>query len=205
VSIRGVIFDMDGVLIDAKDWHFRALNRGLELFGEKITYEEHLSRFDGLPTKVKLKMLSDEGRLDPVSFRFIEAVKQEWTLREAATLCFPNIEHLVLLGNLSASGLKLGVATNSIRKTTVTMLTYAGVFDFFDVILTNEDVKNSKPHPEIYEKACQELGLSAEECLVVEDTELGSSAAFAAGCQVMRVSNPSDLIASRFSELIKSD
>ena len=59
MMIKAVVFDMDGVLIDATDWHFHALNQALSLFGLEIEYEEHLSQFNGLPTKSKLKILSD--------------------------------------------------------------------------------------------------------------------------------------------------
>ena len=57
-KIKAVLFDMDGVLIDAKDWHYEALNKALGLFGMEINRYDHLNTFDGLPTKVKLQMLS---------------------------------------------------------------------------------------------------------------------------------------------------
>ena len=57
--IRAVIFDMDGVLIDAKEWHYNALNQSLSLFGYSISLEDHLTTYDGLPTKKKLEMLTD--------------------------------------------------------------------------------------------------------------------------------------------------
>jgi beta-phosphoglucomutase len=52
--IKAVVFDMDGVLIEAKDWHYEALNRALKLFGYEISRYEHLTTFDGLPTRRKL-------------------------------------------------------------------------------------------------------------------------------------------------------
>ena len=58
MAIEAVVFDMDGVLIDAKEWHYHALNRALELFGFTISRAEHLSTFDGLPTSKKLEMLT---------------------------------------------------------------------------------------------------------------------------------------------------
>ena len=62
-KIKAVIFDMDGVLIDAREWHYHALNRALQLFGMPIDYEQHLRRFDGLPTKEKLLTLHNEQNL----------------------------------------------------------------------------------------------------------------------------------------------
>ena len=54
--IKAIIFDMDGVLIDAKEWHYEALNNALQLFGYKISREDHLATFDGLPTREKLRL-----------------------------------------------------------------------------------------------------------------------------------------------------
>lgn len=61
VKIKAVLFDMDGVLVEAKDWHYEALNRALDVFGLPISRSEHLSQYDGLPTRTKLKMLTEKG------------------------------------------------------------------------------------------------------------------------------------------------
>lgn len=53
VKIKAVLFDMDGVLVEAKDWHYEALNRALDVFGLPISRSEHLSQYDGLPTRTK--------------------------------------------------------------------------------------------------------------------------------------------------------
>lgn len=198
-DIRAVVFDMDGVLIDARDWHFRALNDALALFGAHITYEEHLERFNGLPTREKLRMLADEGRLPHHVHSVINAVKQERTLREAAQLCFPRIEHLLLLAWLKARGFQVGVATNSIRQSASTMLQFGGVLPFLDCLVTNEDVELAKPAPDIYERACAQLGVTPSETMVVEDHEVGVAAAQAAGCHVVRVDGPEDVTISLIS------
>ena len=57
-KIKAVIFDMDGVLIDAKDWHYDALNKALATFGMEISIHDHLTTYDGLSTNQKLNMLS---------------------------------------------------------------------------------------------------------------------------------------------------
>ena len=61
--IKAIIFDMDGVLIEAKDWHYEALNKALSLFGYEISRYDHLVTYDGLPTSKKLEMLSMERGL----------------------------------------------------------------------------------------------------------------------------------------------
>jgi beta-phosphoglucomutase len=191
--VDAVIFDMDGVLIDARDWHYRALNDALSLFGASIPYDEHVARFDGLPSRDKLNILSLEGRLPPHLHQLVNDVKQERTLREAAALCFPVVEHLLLISWLKSKGLKVGVATNSIRATSTAMLQFARILDQLDCLVTNEDVTLAKPHPDIYLKACETLGVSPTRSLVIEDNPVGVESALAAGCSVIKVEGPEEV------------
>ena len=78
-KIKAIIFDMDGVLIDAKDWHYEALNKALKLFGMEISKHDHLVTYDGLPTNIKLKMISDERGLPTSLHNFINEMKQSYT------------------------------------------------------------------------------------------------------------------------------
>lgn len=190
---RAVIFDMDGVLLDARDWHFRALNSALEIFSVRIEDWEHSTLFDGLSTAKKLEKLVSEGRIEGHLTGIINAVKQERTLREASQLLFPNVEHLLLLSRLKAMGFALGLATNSIRRTTEAMMTWAGLWNFFDVVVTNEDVADPKPHPQIYIDACLALDISPGNAFAVEDGKYGQLAAKRAGCQVVPVQGPDDV------------
>lgn len=190
---KAVIFDMDGVLIDARDWHYRALNEALSVFGTEISESEHVDRYNGLPTKVKLSMLTDDGRLHSHLHRLVEEIKQERTLREAARLCFPRVEHLLLFGWLRRQNCRVGVATNSVRSTSTAMLKFAGLYDELDVLVTNEDVTSAKPAPDIYLVACQKLGVTPSQVLVVEDHPYGVAAATSAGCAVIQVEGVEDV------------
>jgi len=202
---KAVLFDMDGVLIDARDWHYEALNQALDIFGLMINRDEHLSRFDGLSTRQKLNMLSEDGRLPLELHSVIEAVKQDRTLRIAAQKCFPNVSHQILISRLKHSGFKVGLVTNSIRKSTEFMLEYAGLLNFMDVVVTNEDVNQGKPSPDGYKLAMSKLGVLPSETLVVEDGDYGVMAATNAGIEVIRVVDPSqvsiDLFLSKLPEL----
>jgi HAD superfamily hydrolase (TIGR01509 family) len=202
---RAVLFDMDGVLIDARDWHYEALNEALRLFGLEINRGDHLNRFDGLSTKQKLLMLSEDGLLPVELHKTIEAVKQDRTLRIAAQKCFPNVSHQILISRLKHSGFKVGLVTNSIRKSTEFMLEYAGLLHFMDVVITNEDVVQGKPSPDGYNLAMSKLGVSPLETLVVEDGEYGIMAAESAGIEVIKVKDPSavsiDLFLAKLPDL----
>jgi beta-phosphoglucomutase len=190
---KAVIFDMDGVLIDAREWHYLALNEALAPFDFEINIQDHENRFNGLSTHVKLRMLSEERNLPYKLHSVISNVKQDRTLRIAATHCFPNVSHQILLARLKKNGIKIGLFTNSIRETTEFMLKHARIFNFFDAIITNQDVSEGKPSPEGYLKCCEILNVSPAEAIVVEDGEYGRIAAQEAGCEVVMVNEPSEV------------
>ena len=116
---KAVLFDMDGVLIDARDWHYDALNEALRIFGVEISRSDHLSRFNGLSTRKKLDMLTSEGVIPYELHDAIQSIKQDRTLRIAAQMCFPIVSHQVLITRLKALGIKVGLVTNSIRKSNI--------------------------------------------------------------------------------------
>ncbi|CAN1484696.1 COG0637 Predicted phosphatase/phosphohexomutase [Candidatus Nanopelagicaceae bacterium] len=191
--IDTVLFDMDGVLIDATEWHYDALNEALEIFGFEIGRNEHLARFNGMTTRKKLEILSLEQGLPRELHEIISEVKQDRTLRIAARKCFPTAAHLILLSTLKNQGMKVGVVTNSIRMTTEFMLQYSGVAKFLDVLVTNEDVENPKPAPDGYLLAMKKLGSNPANTVVVEDGMHGIQAAKAAGARVVEVRDPGDV------------
>ena len=201
-DIKAVVFDMDGVLIDAREWHFLALNQVLQPLGIAISENDHLEKYDGLSTKVKLQMLSADLGLPVELHAIINKVKQDRTLRLANQFCYPNFRHQILLSRLRAENVKIGLVTNSIRQTTMFMLERANVFDFLEVVVTNEDVKNAKPDPEGYLLCCEKLQLKPEQVLVVEDGSYGIEAAKRAGCKVLKVDSPDDVSLELLSELV---
>ncbi len=88
-KIKAILFDMDGVLIDAKEWHYEALNKALSLFGMEISRYDQLVTYDGLPTKKKLQMLSRERGLPESLHGFLNALKQKYTQEMIFTKCHP--------------------------------------------------------------------------------------------------------------------
>jgi len=200
-----VVFDMDGVLLDATEWHYEALNEALDPFGFSISRELHEGRLNGLSTKKKLEILSVEFGLPKELHGLISETKQDRTLRIAAQKCYPITAHLILLNRLKILGLKLGLCTNSIRKTTVQMLGYSRLFELLDVIVTNEDVNRPKPAPDGYLLACEQLSVLPSRTLVIEDGDYGVTSAQKAGCEVLRVEGPGQVsieyLSSKIHEL----
>jgi beta-phosphoglucomutase len=203
-SIKAVIFDMDGVLIDAKEWHYEALNRALGLFSYSISRYDHLVTFDGLPTRKKLEMLSMERGLPRQLHGFLNDLKQRYTMQLIHAHCKPEFQKEYALARLKEQGFKLAVASNSIRNTVEVMMDKAALTPYFDVMMSNQDVSRGKPDPEIYLKTMALLGVPAASCLIVEDNENGIKAATAAGAQVMVVKGVDEVVYDRIAQHVRA-
>ena len=193
-----IIFDLDGVLVDAKQIHYDTLNQALKEVGEQyvITEAEHLSTYDGLKTTQKLELLTKNKGLHPEFYDSIWHKKQYLTI-EAISELQPDLQKIELFKELRDRGYKLACASNSIRRSVLVMLAKIGIIEYMDLIISNEDVKNSKPHPEMYWKAMSMMGVLPEETLIVEDSPHGLLAASRSRANVLRVDSPKDLVISK--------
>ncbi len=200
--IKAILFDMDGVLIDAKDWHYEALNKALGLFGIEISRYDHLHTFDGLPTKVKLKMLSELYYLPEQLHEFVNQMKQKYTAQMIHERCHPMFHHEYALSKLHKAGYRLAVCSNSMRSTIELMMEKSMLIDYLDLIVSNEDVKRAKPDPEMYQTAISKFGLKPEECIVVEDNPNGIAAGKASGASVLEVATVYDVNYENIMRLI---
>jgi HAD superfamily hydrolase (TIGR01509 family) len=196
-KIKLIIFDLDGVLVEAKTIHFDALNEALG-FDYAIEWNEHLSTYDGLKTQQKLDMLTLRKGLPVNKHKQIWEDKQKYTL-EALRSLQPNDNLIKTISNLVDDGYKIAVCSNSIRKTVLTVLSKLSIIEYVDLILSNEDVKNSKPHPEMYWKAISMMGCLPEETLIVEDSPYGLLAASRSKSHILRVNNPNDVTYSNIT------
>lgn len=202
-KIKAILFDMDGVLIDARDWHYEALNRALRLFGHEITRYDHIHNFDGLPTRDKLKLISEESYLPESLHGFINELKQQYTREEIEMKCKPVFQHEYALSKLKNEGYKLAVCSNSIRETIENMMKKASLMEYLSLIMSNEDVVKAKPNPEIYVKAMKMLDLKPDECLILEDNKNGIKAAIDSGAHLLRVNDIYDVNYSNIKNRIR--
>lgn len=198
-----VIFDLDGVLIDSKDIHFNALNLALAEVGDSyiISRNEQDTVFEGLTTNVKLDILTKTKGLPRDLHEKIWYKKQEYsaTLFESTS----KDEDLVsLFKYIKSRGIKIAVASNSIRKTLDTCLKALGIQGYIDYSLSNEDVKLPKPDPQIYNWCMDYLMVSPEDTVIFEDSEIGLRAAVATGAKVERVLNRKDVYFDRIDRII---
>jgi len=200
--IKAVIFDLDGVLVDAREIHYEALNNALSKFGYIITREEHLSTYDGLPTTKKLKMLTDQKGLSPGLYDDIWKAKQDATIEILRNLK-PDLRIMEILQRLKREGYKLAVCSNSIRESTKMMLLKKGFLEEVQFYLSNEDVTHPKPSPEMYLKAIITLGVKPKECVIVEDSHIGRQSALDSGAYLCAVENSRDVTYERVKKTIE--
>lgn len=182
--IKLIIFDLDGVLIESKNIHFNALNKALRYYKlEPITYEQHISEYDGLPTKVKLK----KRNIADCLHEKINILKQEYTV----TLLEQTIKYSEYLVNifkrLREDGYKINIASNSILYTVQVILFKLGLLKYVNYIISNEDVMYGKPHAEMYLKCMLRERVSPKETMIIEDSYVGRKGAFNSGAYLMGV------------------
>jgi HAD superfamily hydrolase (TIGR01509 family) len=187
------IFDLDGVLVEACDWHRDALNLALkEVCNYTISQEDHIAIFNGIPTSRKLKILTDMGILPNSLHKIINDLKQEKTIEIIKRNAFIRHEKIEMIKKIKQKNHIVCCYTNSIRKTAELMLEKTGIKELFEIILTNQDVLNPKPDPEGYEYLIKKFNISKENTYIIEDSPKGLAAAQASGANVIKVMNAND-------------
>lgn len=198
-----VIFDLDGVLVDSCAMHFETLNAAIEdVIGPsaRISQEQHDKEYNGLPTRTKLAKMG----LDSVVADAIFARKQDLTAQAMSALS-PSPELRSILLSLKGRNMAVWCASNCIRATIESALGSLGIRDLFDGVLSNEDVTNPKPSPEIYARCMEIANVTPSETLIFEDSYRGLTAAVASGARVWRVRSPSDMTMDSVLAAVESD
>ena len=185
--IKAILYDLDGVLVDATEWHYESLNAALRVVsGFEISRQEHISTFNGLPTMRKLEILLSQNKVLREDFDAIWSLKQEKTneiIKKTATL-----DETKKRLHEGTKNFKKICVTNSIRQTALLMLEKTFQLQFMDHVISNEDVNNPKPDPEGYLKAISYLSFEPHEYLIVEDSPKGIEAAKKSKSNVYEVS-----------------
>jgi HAD superfamily hydrolase (TIGR01509 family) len=202
--IKLVIFDMDGVLIDARELHYDALNLSLGKIDEKycINREEHLSTYDGLPTSKKLKMLTEQKGLPVELHHDVWKNKQQETINIIRDTFSSDNRMVSVLRKIKEKGIKIAVASNSIRETVKLMLLKKGLLEYVDFFYSNQDVKNPKPSSEMFLRCMIKAEANPSETLIIEDSHIGRKAVLNSGAHLFPVKNPDDVIYENINNFI---
>jgi beta-phosphoglucomutase len=204
MSIKAILFDLDGVLIDAKEWHYESLNQALLMFGiQPISRELHLSRFDGLSTRDKLLQYGPTKNSTKELINRIYKAKQELTLAIINEKAKPNFEHIKMFNELVELNLILGCCSNSLRQTVSLSLEKINLASYMNFALSNEDVLLAKPSNEIYLKAISMMKLDPKEVLILEDNPRGIKSAIDSGAYIMEIGLLEDVNFTNISYAIK--
>jgi HAD superfamily hydrolase (TIGR01509 family) len=203
MKYQAVLFDLDGVLVDACEWHYTALNEAMrEIVGFEISRHDHETKYNGLPTNVKLSMMNID---EPMASR-IGQLKQSLTMKTIHKNAKIMMEKCDLHRYLKANGIKIACVTNSISTTARLMLEKTGQLEYMDLIVSNEDVKNNKPSPDCYNYAIEKLKVDPLKCLCVEDSPKGIQAAINSRANaVWQVKNPSEVNSESYRRFVNED
>lgn len=198
-----VIFDLDGVLIDSREIHYEALNKALAKINPNyvIGREEHLSSYDGLSTTRKLNMLTAEKGLP------VEKHNQVWQDKQTATFeIFEQLQQdpslISMMKKLKEAGITIACASNSIRNTVKLVLLKLGVLQYVDYFVSNEDVKRTKPFPEMYWKCMVACNAIPKNTVIFEDSHIGRQGALDSGAHLIAIENSDDLTQEKIEQAI---
>ena len=201
--IKLIIFDLDGVLVDARELHYNALNKALGSIDEKyvISREEHLSTYDGLSTTKKLNMLTQNKGLPT------ELHDTVWKLKQKMTMGIINgfsVDDRIksIIRSFKSDGYMIACATNSIRETAKLQLIRKGLFEYIDFMYSNQDVKNPKPNSEMYLKCMIKAEVNPNETVIVEDSHIGRKGALSSGAYLCAVEDSGDVSYDKIKKVI---
>ena len=184
--LKGLLFDMDGTLVNNLAYHFMAFDAYAKREG--FTMLEPVSlKINGMHSNDIFPMLLGDEVVAEYGLDRLNREKEE-VYRE---MYRPNIKPIAgiieLLKSAKEAGVKCAIGSSGCRENVEFIIEGLGIADYIDASISGSDVTHGKPHPEIFTKAHEALGLKAEECVVVEDAVNGIIAALAAGCKCIAV------------------
>jgi len=206
--IKAIIFDMDGVIVDSEPVHIKAEKQTMIKYGIDISTKE-LQKYTGTTAKFMFTELIKKYNLN-TTFKKIFNEKEQilFKLLEKDICLTKGV--ISLIKNLKQKGIQLGIASSSHKKLINFIFKKLNITHFFDSIISAENIKHSKPNPEIFLKSSEDLGINPNNCLVIEDAELGVKAAKNAGMRCIGYKNPNsgnqdlskaDMVIDDFSKL----
>jgi beta-phosphoglucomutase family hydrolase len=186
--IKAVIFDLDGVIVESENAHIEAEKQIFLKYGLAVSAGE-LHRYTGTTAKVMFTEFIAKYKL-ATTFEELNLQKEKILLNLLKQDAEPTKGVLSLIRELKRRGIKLAIGSSSTRNLVNYILKKLNITCLFDCIIAAEDVEHSKPNPEIFLKAAEELGVSPSQCLVIEDAQLGVEAAKSAGMKCIGYRNP---------------
>lgn len=192
IQTQAVIFDLDGLMVDSEPLHQRAFSMFLARQGiqHEFTVEEYGKFFVGIPVIDNTRWLIEQFRLNMSSNEVLEqreAIYEELISNPANLTPMTGVHEVI--GKLRERGLPLAVASGSPRNQVEIVLRGLGVASHFRVVIAGTDVPRSKPAPDVYLRASEFIGIAPAQCVALEDSATGVTAAKSAGMRAIAVPN----------------
>ncbi|MBS2212333.1 HAD-IA family hydrolase [Carboxylicivirga mesophila] len=181
--IKGLIFDMDGTLLNSTPIHYKAWLAACQPFGVDFEYEYFIG-LTGRPVVELGKDLIDTFGMDIAPE---ELVQNKENLVEQNLHNVEIVEAVYDVVKRYEGLLPMAVGTGASRERAMRLLSNSGIINHFEAVITSDDVDNYKPHPDTFLKAAEAIKVNPAECMVFEDGHLGMDAAVAAGMHVIDV------------------
>ena len=178
-NIKSIIFDMDGVIFDTELVYLEIWSKVFEKYGYKLQKEVYAEVLGTGRENVKKVFLNNYGNELPIDKMYRE---KDEDLEKAVDKGIPLKQGAYeILSYLKNNNYKIALATSASKERALKQLKQADIEKFFDVIVSRDDVKETKPNPDIFLKAAKKLNVNPNECIVIEDSSAGIKAAFNAG------------------------
>lgn len=187
MTLRAVIFDMDGVIVDSEPYSMQALVDELRHHGIEPTAEELRRSYGRKVDEDFTELFARYGVAADVQAAVVS--KRERYRRLATGKLTPLPGALALLDRVRARGYRLGLASSGDRDKVALSMRSLALDGVFETVVTGDDITHSKPHPEIYLTAAARLGIEPPDCLAIEDAPNGVGAAKRAGMRCIAVTN----------------
>jgi beta-phosphoglucomutase len=184
MALEGIIFDLDGVIVNTVPLHFKAWKQMFNGYGKKFSFKDYKQKVDGIPRMSGARAILTESSQEQLNEA--AAKKQEYflkLLKSEGIKVYPSTINFIEI--LRKNNLKVAVISSS--KNCLFILEKAKLVDLFDVIITGNDIKKGKPDPDVFLLAAEKLNLNPQNCLVFEDAVLGVEAAKNAKMKVVGI------------------
>jgi len=200
MKYQAVIFDLDGVIVSTDEYHYVAWKKIAD--GEGIEFNHEINnRLRGVSRMESLEIILEKAFKEySIEEKYLLAEAKNDFYREQLQLLtakhiLPGVENT--LRELKKCQVKIAIGSSS--KNTPLILRQIGLVDMFDAVVDGNDIKNSKPDPEVFLLAAKRVAVASEFCLVVEDAEAGVEAALRAGMKVAGVGQASNCVQTNFA------
>tara|TARA_B100001939_G_scaffold62270_1_gene51315 strand:+ start:11035 stop:11685 length:651 start_codon:yes stop_codon:yes gene_type:complete len=209
-----IIFDFDGVILDSENSHFIAFNEGLKNLNINISEDEYYSKYISLDDRGVITNVVNDKNISVTSEEIDMIIKNKNDYFESRLIdnskLFPGVEELII--QLSKNFV-LSIGSGANRSEIIKTLKNNNIYDYFEIIVSADEVNNPKPNPETYNRVLDNINtdFNINEIIVIEDSPGGIEAAKSAGLKCIAITNTfdnkelgkADIIVSNYEDILK--